>query len=50
MEVPSEYFWLGWLWAILLAFHLTVFGYVARKVHEENLYFKSGAQNQVEVR
>lgn len=39
--VPPEYFWVGWLWAVLLVFHVTVTHYIALQVHKRNYFFKS---------
>ena len=41
MHKHAEYLYAGWLWAILLVFHGTVFNYIALQVYKKNPYFKS---------
>src|SRR5688572_21532868 len=41
MNLASVYLWAGWLEAILLVFHTTVFNYIALQVYKKNPYYKS---------
>lgn len=39
--VPPVFKWTGWLWTILLVFHVTVLNYIALQRYKKNPYFNS---------